>query len=59
MDETISMDFVTDDEDVARMLFSPLFICDGVLSQKAFTLARLLLRMYLVKIAQKRILKFC
>ena len=40
MDETISMDFVTDDEDVARMLFSPLFICDGVLSQKAFTLEK-------------------
>ncbi len=42
MDETISMDFVTDDEDVARMLFSPLFICDGVLSQKAFTLSQLM-----------------
>ena len=32
------MDFVADYEDVARVLFSPLFICDGVLSQKAFTL---------------------
>lgn len=34
----VSMDFVSDEEDVARMLFSPLFICDGILSQKAFTL---------------------
>ena len=31
---------VGDDEDVARLLFSPLFICDGVLSQKAFTLEK-------------------
>ena len=38
MEQTASMDFVADYEDVARMLFSPLFICDGVLSQKAFTL---------------------
>lgn len=38
MEQTISMDFVADNEDVARMLFSPLFICDGILSQKAFTL---------------------
>lgn len=34
----ISSDFVNDFEDVARMLFSPLFISDGILSQKAFTL---------------------
>ena len=34
----VSMDFVANEEDVARMLFSPLFICDGILSQKAFTL---------------------
>lgn len=33
-----SADFVADWEDVARMLFSPLFICDGILSQKTFTL---------------------
>lgn len=38
MERTVSMDFVADFEDVARMLFSPLFICNGVLSQKAFTL---------------------
>jgi len=38
MMEHIRPDFVNDDEDVARMLFSPLFICDGILSQKAFTL---------------------
>lgn len=38
MEFTSKMDFVSDDEDVARMLFSPSFICDGVLSQKAFTL---------------------
>ncbi len=38
MDRQIRIDFVEDHEDVARMLFSPLFICDGVLSQKAFTL---------------------
>ena len=34
----VSMDFVANEEDVARMLFSPLFISDGILSQKAFTL---------------------
>lgn len=34
----VLMDFVANEEDVARMLFSPLFICDGILSQKAFTL---------------------
>ena len=38
MEQTVSMNFVADQEDVARMLFSPLFICDGILSQKAFTL---------------------
>ena len=32
------MDFVADTEDVARILFSPLFISEGILSQKAFTL---------------------
>ena len=34
----VRMNFVANEEDVARMLFSPLFICDGILSQKAFTL---------------------
>ena len=34
----VSLDYVSDSEDVARILFSPLFVCDGVLSQKAFTL---------------------
>ena len=34
----VLMDFVANEEDVARMLFSPLFICDGILSQKTFTL---------------------
>lgn len=38
MMEQICLEFVSDFEDVARMLFSPLFICDGILSQKAFTL---------------------
>lgn len=33
-------DIISDREDVARVLFSPLFICDGVLSQKAFTLEK-------------------
>ncbi len=32
------LNIVADNENVARLLFSPLFICDGVLSQKAFTL---------------------
>lgn len=35
---TAKPDVVADEEDVARMLFSPLFICEGILSQKAFTL---------------------
>lgn len=38
MNLTTAMDFVADTEDVARLLFSPLFISDGILSQKAFTL---------------------
>lgn len=38
MERDIQLDYVADFEDVARILFSPLFICDGVLSQKAFTL---------------------
>ena len=36
MEKDVQMDFVEDFEDVARILFSPLFICDGILSQKAF-----------------------
>ena len=36
MNQTATMDFVADTEDVARILFSPLFISDGILSQKAF-----------------------
>lgn len=36
--EMITPQVVADAEDVARILFSPLFICDGILSQKAFTL---------------------
>ena len=38
MEREASLTFVSDSEDVARLLFSPLFICDGILSQKAFTL---------------------
>jgi hypothetical protein len=38
--EDALMNQVFDNEDIARMLFSPLFICDGVLSQKAFTLEK-------------------
>ena len=38
MNQTATMDFVADSEDVARILFSPLFISEGILSQKAFTL---------------------
>lgn len=36
--ENSSLSYVDDIENVARLLFSPLFICDGILSQKAFTL---------------------
>ena len=43
----VSMDFVANEEDVARMLFSPLFICDGILSQKAFTLEAALKETYI------------
>ena len=38
MEKVVNPDFVEDWEDVARMLFSPLFICEGVLSQRAFML---------------------
>ena len=38
MNQTVPLDFVADTEDVARILFSPLFISEGILSQKAFTL---------------------
>lgn len=38
MDKVVNPDFVADWEDVARMLFSPLFISEGILSQRAFML---------------------
>ena len=38
MERSASPDFVADWEDVARILFSPLFVCEGVLSQRAFML---------------------
>ena len=38
MEQSVNPDFVADWEDVARLLFSPLFICEGVLSQRAFML---------------------
>ena len=34
----MSLNYVADWENVARILFSPLFICDGILSQRAFQL---------------------
>ena len=43
----VRMNFVANEEDVARMLFSPLFICDGILSQKAFTLEAALKETYI------------
>ncbi len=43
----VRMNFVANEEDVARMLFSPLFICDGILSQKAFTLETALKETYI------------
>lgn len=38
MEKIVTPDIVSDWEDVARLLFSPLFISDGVLSQRAFML---------------------
>ena len=38
MDRVVNADVVADWEDVARMLFSPLFISEGILSQRAFML---------------------
>lgn len=38
MGKTVSPDVVADWEDIARILFSPLFISEGVLSQRAFML---------------------
>lgn len=35
MDRVVNPDVVADWEDVARMLFSPLFISEGILSQRA------------------------
>ena len=36
MAQEAKLDFVADWEDIARILFSPVFIYEGVLSQKAF-----------------------
>lgn len=36
MEKIVNPDIVADWEDVARILFSPLFICEGILSQRAF-----------------------
>ena len=38
MEKIVNPDVVEDWEDVARMLFSPLFISEGILSQRAFML---------------------
>ena len=38
MDRVVNPDVVADWEDVARILFSPLFISEGILSQRAFML---------------------
>ena len=38
MEKIVEPEYVADWESVARLLFSPLFICDGVLSQRAFQL---------------------
>lgn len=38
MKKIVEPEYVADWENVARLLFSPLFICDGVLSQRAFQL---------------------
>lgn len=38
MEKIVEHEYVADWENVARLLFSPLFICDGVLSQRAFQL---------------------
>ena len=38
MEKIVEPEYVADWENVARLLFSPLFICDGVLSQRAFQL---------------------
>lgn len=85
MGSRVNPEVVADWEEVARILFSPLFISEGVLSQRAFLLEqtsnetyisvlrlsmecfeddikgmpqtpeRMLARMYLVRIAQERI----
>ena len=38
MEKIVEPEYVADWENVARILFSPLFICDGILSQRAFQL---------------------
>lgn len=65
MEREASLTFVSDSEDVARLLFSPLFICDGsiyatigkakIRGGSPQSVGRMLLRMYLVNIAQKRV----
>ena len=71
-EQFVNPDFVADWEDVVRLLFSPLYISEGVLSQRAFMLeemkrvkggmpqtpARMLARMSLVNLAQKGIHPF-
>ena len=38
MEKIVESEYVADWENVARILFSPLFICDGIISQRAFQL---------------------
>ena len=47
MEKVINPDVVADWEDVARVLFSPLFISEGVLSQRAFMLEEALGETYI------------
>ena len=47
MEYVINPDVVADWEDVARILFSPLFISEGVLSQRAFMLEETLGETYI------------
>lgn len=62
------LNIVADNEDVARLLFSPLFICDGILSQKAFTLDKeltflfyalqLVVSMRILKASKKKVISY-
>lgn len=47
MENRVNPDVVADWEDVARILFSPLFISEGVLSQRAFVLEETLGETYI------------